>query len=103
MKTAVPNVKLTTDSHARAFGPSCNGCRATQSDIMLSLGPRLTAFDGGNVPVGEVDRILDVFLSRSQAETLYQELGERLANFDRDKEEAAAGRKPLRHYTSIER
>ena len=64
---------------AGAYPKNCVGCRDTGSDVMLSFG-NPTPYGGDNRPAGpvEVDRVVDVFLDRAQAERLYRELGDAL-------------------------
>ena len=64
---------------AGAHPKNCVGCRDTGSDVMLSFG-NPTPYGGDNRPAGpvEVDRVVDVFLDRAQAERLYRELGDAL-------------------------
>ena len=64
---------------AGAYPKGCKGCRDTGTDVMLSFG-NPTPYGGDNRPAGpvEVDRVVDVFLDRAQAERLYRELGDAL-------------------------
>jgi len=76
----ISNLKLQSDSSVRAYGADSVGCKDTESDVMLSLGGAkpLLVLDADNKVVGEGRQlgVVDVFMTRHQAEYLFEELAE---------------------------
>jgi hypothetical protein len=74
------NLKLHEKNGARAYGNDCIGCKSTKSDIMLSFGgsDNMSTLDGNNKVKGERSGVLDIFISKIQAQSLYENLKSKL-------------------------